>query len=127
MTSTHTRMLSQPRRNSDRRTRARRMKSVFIRQRQPAPDKYLLTTREFCTAWGISDHTARLWREEWLRTGYHQSPQLRNYSDNSVPEYRYYFDEVCGLPEGTWLARFKAQQKLDFAVPTNTLQKVATA
>jgi hypothetical protein len=120
-------MLLQPRRNSDRRIRARSMKSVFIRQPQPAPNKYLLTTREFCETSGISEHTARLWREAWLRAGYHNSPQPRNYSDNSAPEYRYYYDEVCGLPEGTWLERFKAQQKLDFAVPTNKLQKVATA
>jgi hypothetical protein len=115
------------RRSRDRRIRRQRFRSSFIRPPQSPPFKYLLTTREFCTAWGISDHTARLWREQWLRTGYHNSPQPRNYSDNSVKEYRYYFDEVCGIPEGTWLERFKAQQKLDFAVPTNKLHKEAIA
>jgi hypothetical protein len=70
-------------------------------------------------AWGISDYRARQFREQWLRTGHHNSPQPRNYSNNADPEYRYYYDEVMGLPEGTWPARFKAQQKLDFAIPTD--------
>jgi hypothetical protein len=115
-----------PRRNHDRRIRRKRFRSSFIHPPQTQPFRYLLTTREFCAAWGISEHTARLWREAWLRTGYHNSPQPRTYSDNCEPEYKYYFDEVCGLPEGTWLERFKAQQKLDFAVPTNRLHKEAT-
>jgi hypothetical protein len=118
-------MLSHPRRCSDRRIRAKRIKSVFIHARQDPPNKYLLTTEEFCAAWGISEHAARKWREAWLRNGHHNSPQPRNYSCNGDPEYRYLFDQVCGLPEGTWLARFKAQQKLDFAV-TNKSNKEAS-
>jgi hypothetical protein len=113
------RALPVSRRSSDRRIRKRALRSVFIRPKQDPPNKYLLTTKEFCTAWGISEHTARAWRDEWLRTGYHNSPQPRDYSDNSNPGYRYYYDDVLGLPEGTWLARFKAKQKTDFAVPTN--------
>jgi hypothetical protein len=95
------------------------MRSVFIRPKQDPPNRYLLTAKEFCSAWGISEHTARKWREEWLRTGYHASPQPRNYSTNADSEFRYDYDSVLGLPEGTWLARFKAKQKADFAVPTN--------
>jgi len=111
------------RRNHDRRIRRKQFHSSFIHPPQPPPFKYLLTTREFCETWGISEHTARLWREAWLLTGYHNSPQPRDYSDNCDPEYRYYFDEVCGLAEGTWLTRFKAKQKIDFAVPANKSQK----
>jgi hypothetical protein len=113
-------ILSQPRRCSDRRIRRRAVKSVFIHAPQKCPNKHWLSTREFCKTWGISEHTARKWREAWLRTGYHNSPQPRNYSCNGDPEYRYYYDEVMGLPEGTWLARFKAKQKADFAAPNKS-------
>jgi hypothetical protein len=115
------------RRSHDRRIRRKHFRSSFIHPPQTPPFKYLLTTGEFCAAWGISEHTARLWREEWLKNGYHNSPQPRNYSDNGDPEYRYYYDEVCGLRDGTWLERFKAQHKLDFTAPTNKSNKVATA
>jgi len=118
-------ILSQPRRCSDRRIRRKALKSIFIRPRQDPPNKYLLNTKEFCTAWGISEHTARKWREAWLRTGYHNSPQPRNHSCNGDPEYRYYYDELMGLPEGTWLARFKAQRKLDFGA-TNKSNKAVS-
>lgn len=105
-------MLTSPHvRGRDRRVRARAMKSVFVNPPQPARNKYLLTTAEFCAAWGITEYTARVWREAWARDGYHNSPQPRNYSDNGDPEIRYLYDEVCGLPEGTWLEQFRRDRE----------------
>ena len=57
--------------------------------------------------WGISGNTARVWREAWVRDGYHNSPQPVNYSTNGDPEIRYSYDEACGLPQGTWLEQFR--------------------
>jgi hypothetical protein len=113
----------QPRDPHDRRIRRKVFKSAFVRPPQTAPFKYLLNTREFCAAYGVSERTAALWRKQWVTTGYHTSPQPRNYSNNRDPEYRYLYDEVLGLPEGTWLARFKAQQKVDFVVTEKSHQE----
>lgn len=110
MSTTTRTPISRPRRSSDRRIRRKALKSVFVHPPQPAPFKYLLNTKEFCATWGISEHTAMVWREAWHRDGYGPGPQPRNYSDNSQPEYRYYYDAVLGLPEGTWLTRFRADR-----------------
>jgi hypothetical protein len=92
-----------PRNTHDRRIRKTPFRSVFIRDPRPPPFKYLLDTKEFCAALGISLHTAKLWRVGWKQNGY--GPVSRPIQLDGT--HRYYWEEPTGSPDGTFLARMK--------------------
>jgi hypothetical protein len=99
-----------PRRARDRRVRHRAFTSVFVHPPQPPVFRYFLNSREYARTIGCTDHTIRMWRSQWLRTGHGPgAPPVR--IDGS---WRYRFDEITNAPEGETFLDLMRRDLADF-------------
>jgi hypothetical protein len=108
MTSTHTGMLLQPRRNSDRRIRRKRFRSAFCKSPVAPPFRWLLTAQEFADARGVKLSTVAAWRSVWRQNDFQSGPDARPVRIPPSTEWFYRYDDV--IPGADFVATMKADR-----------------
>lgn len=82
----------------------------------PLPDTYFVAPEDIRKFLGLSRFSFQK-RFRWYLWNFPQPVQL----GTSIDDIRYRLDEIADSGyEGTWLQRFQAKQKIDFAAPTST-------